>query len=176
MESFFIEVNILKKKWQLSCSYNPCKTNISNHLHHLNKGLDVFLKSFENVLNLPWGDLNLEVTENYLNGYCDIKSLKTPTRDPTCFKSSNNSPRMDMFLTNRPQCFQQTCTIETSVSDLHKMIVTVTKILYKKQKSKSIQYRKSKHLNEQSFNSELNNELLKIEMSIVDLQELHDIF
>ena len=30
VELFFVEVNIRKKKWLLSCSYNPHKSNISN--------------------------------------------------------------------------------------------------------------------------------------------------
>ena len=42
------------------------------------------------------------------------------------------------------------------------MVVNATKILYKKEKPKSSQYRKYKHFNEQSFNPELNNELLRI--------------
>ena len=50
MESFFIEINILKKNWQLSRSYDPHKINISNHLHHINEDLDVCLKSYDNVL------------------------------------------------------------------------------------------------------------------------------
>ena len=35
VELFFVEVNIRKKKkkWLLSCSYNPHKSNISSHLH-----------------------------------------------------------------------------------------------------------------------------------------------
>ena len=50
LELFFIEVSIPKKKWLLNCSYNLRKSNISNHLHHLNKGLDVFSKSYNNIL------------------------------------------------------------------------------------------------------------------------------
>ena len=50
VELFFVEVNIRKKKWLLSCSYNPHKSNISSHLRHLNKGLDVYLKSCDNIL------------------------------------------------------------------------------------------------------------------------------
>ena len=45
LELFFVEVNIRKKKWLLGCSYNLHKNNIFNHLHHLNKGLDVYLKN-----------------------------------------------------------------------------------------------------------------------------------
>ena len=75
LELFFVEVNIRKKKWLLGCSYNPHKNNISNHLHHLNKGLDVYLKSYDNILIM--GDLNSEVSENCLNGFCNVNSLKT---------------------------------------------------------------------------------------------------
>ena len=45
-ELFFVEVNIGKKKWLLGCSYNPHKNNMSNHLHHLNKGLDVYFNKY----------------------------------------------------------------------------------------------------------------------------------
>ena len=85
LELFFVEVNIRKKKWLLGCSYNPHKNNISNHLHHLNKGLDVYLKSYDNILIM--GDLNSEVSENCLNGFCNVNSLKTHNSGPTCYKN-----------------------------------------------------------------------------------------
>ena len=78
LELFFVEVNIRKKKWLLSCSYNPHTSNISNHLHHLNKGLDVYLKSYDNILVM--GDFNSEFGENYLNSFCNVNSLKTLNR------------------------------------------------------------------------------------------------
>ena len=88
LELFFVEVNIRKKKWLLGCSYNSHKNNISNHLHHLSKGLDVYLKSFDNILIM--GDLNSEVSENCLNGFCNVNSLKTLNRGPNYFKNPNN--------------------------------------------------------------------------------------
>ena len=108
------------------------------------------------------GDLNSEVSENCLNSFCNVNSLKTLNRAPTCFKNPNNPTCIDLFLTNRQQCFQQTCAIETGISDFHKVIVTIMKTHHKKQKAKTIQYRNYKHFYEQSFNFELNNELLKI--------------
>ena len=59
LELFFVEVDIRKKKWLLGCSYNPHKNNISNHIHHLNKGLDVYLKSYDNILIMR--DLNFDL-------------------------------------------------------------------------------------------------------------------
>ena len=104
LELFFVEVNIRKKKWLLGCSYNPHKNNISNHLHHLNKGLDVYLKSYDNILIM--GDLNSEVSENCLNGFCNVNNLKTLNRGPTCFKNPNNLSCINLFVTNRQHCFQ----------------------------------------------------------------------
>ena len=175
VELFFVEVNIRKKKkWLLSCSYNPHKSNISNHLHHMNKGLDVHLKSYDNILIM--GDFNLEFSKNCLNGFCNINSLKTLNRGPTCFKNPNNLSYIDLFLTNQQQGFQQTHAIETGISGFHKMVITVMKTHYKKQKVKTIQYRNYKHFHEQSFNFELNNELMKIDINNAKLKEFNEIF
>ena len=32
IESFYVELNLLNKKWLINCSYNPNKTMICNHL------------------------------------------------------------------------------------------------------------------------------------------------
>ena len=125
---------------------------------------------------LVMGDLNSEVSENCLNGFCNVNSLKTLNIGPTCFKNPNNPSCIDLFLIKQQQCFQQTCAIETSISDFHKMVVTVMKTHYKKQKAKTIQYRNYKHFHEQSFNFELNSELLKIDINNAELKEFNDIF
>ena len=98
------------------------------------------------------GDLNSKVSENCLNGFCNIKDLKTLNRGPACFRNPKNPQCTDLFLPNRQQCFQQTHAIETRIFDFHKMDVTVMKTHYKNQKSESIQYRNYKHFHEQSFN------------------------
>ena len=38
-ESIFAEINFKEKEWLNFTSYNIRKSNISNHLHHLSKGL-----------------------------------------------------------------------------------------------------------------------------------------
>ena len=82
------------------------------------------------------GDFNSEFSENCLNSFCNVNSLKTPNRGPTCFKTPSNPSCIDLFLTNRQQGFQQTDAIETCISDFHKMVVTVMKT-HKKQKPKA---------------------------------------
>ena len=69
------------------------------------------------------------------------------------------------------KCFQQRCAIETGIPDFQKLVVTVMKAYYKKENPKTIQYRNYKHFHEQSFNFELNNELLKIDINNAELKE-----
>ena len=137
VECIFIEISIRKKNWLLCCSYNPYKSNISTHMHHLSKGLDIYMNKYDNILFL--GDFNSETSENYLNDFCHVYNLRNIVKKPTCFKNPNNPACIDLSLTNRPRCFQNTVAVETGISDFHKMVVAVLKVFYKKQKLKIIQ-------------------------------------
>ena len=174
IECVFVEINIRKKKWLLCCSYNPHKNNISNHMHHLNKGLDVYLKNYDNLLIL--GDLNSELEETCLNDFCNVNNLKSLNKKPTCFKNPENPSCIDLFLTNRQKSFQNTSTIETGISDFHKLVVTVLKMYCKKQKPKIFQYRNYKMFNEESFKNELNRELTLIDLNNAELADFQDIY
>ena len=53
IEGFFIKINLRnKKKWLLSCSYNPKKALISNHLVKLSKDIDLYLTKYDQLLFL----------------------------------------------------------------------------------------------------------------------------
>ena len=52
IESIFAEINFSKRKWLICASYNPHKGKISNHLHHLGKGLDNYIGNYDNILLL----------------------------------------------------------------------------------------------------------------------------
>ena len=173
-ECVFVEINIRKKKWLLCCLYNPHKNNISNHMHHLNKGLDVYLKNYDNLIIL--GDLNSELEETCLNDFCNVNNLKSLNKKPTCFKNPENPSCIDLFLTNRQKSFQNTSTFETGISDFHKLVVTVLKMYYKKQKPKMFQYRNYKTFNEESFKNELNRELTLIDLNNAELADFQDIY
>ena len=43
VECIFVEISIRKKNWLLCFSYNLHKSNISTHMHHLSKGLDIYM-------------------------------------------------------------------------------------------------------------------------------------
>ena len=50
----------------------------------------------------------------------------------TYFKSLDKPKCVDLFFTNSPFSFQNTVSISSGLSDFHKMVVTVTKIKFKK--------------------------------------------
>ena len=110
-ESIFAEINFRKKKWLICASYNPHKSNISNHLHHLGKGLDNYIGNYDNILFL--GEFDSEFSEPCLNDFCDISNLKNLVKESTCYKSPGNPSCIDLFLTNRPKTFQCTTVIDT---------------------------------------------------------------
>ena len=164
IECLFVEINIRRKKWLLCCSYNP----------HKNKGQDVYLKHYDNLLILR--DLNSDLKDGCLNAFSNVNNLKSLNKEPTCFKNPNNPSCIDLFLTNRSRYFQNTSTIETGISDFHKLVVTMLKIFYKKQKPKIIQYRNNITFHEQLFRIELDKELSKIDLNNAELAEFHNEF
>ena len=97
------------------------------------------------------GDLSIESSYPILNDFCNVYNLFSLVKEPTCFKNPYNPSCIDLFLTNRPRSFQNTLTIETGISDFHKMAITVMKTFYKKQKPKIIQYRSYKNFDNQEF-------------------------
>ena len=48
IEGFFVEINSRKKKWLRSCSYNPKRAQISNHLAEISKITDLYLTNMIN--------------------------------------------------------------------------------------------------------------------------------
>ena len=53
IEGLFVEISLPnKKKWPLSCSYNPTKMHISNHLAELSKNTDLHLTKYYQLLLL----------------------------------------------------------------------------------------------------------------------------
>ena len=65
------------------------------------------------------------------------------------FKSLTNPSCMDL-LTNVPSCFQYTCAIKT-LSDFHKMVITVMKITFQKNTPKELCYRDYKKFDQVVF-------------------------
>ena len=159
IEGFFIELKLRKKKWLLCCSYNPHRRFISNHLIDIGRNLDLLSTNYDNILLL--GDFNAEVETNFLKEFCDLYGMKSLIRIPTCYKNPANSTCIDLMLTNSNRSFQNSCTIETGLSDFHKMIVTVLKIYFQKREAKVINYRDYRNFSNEEFRQQILKEILK---------------
>ena len=158
-EGFFVELNLKRKKWLLCCSYNPKFSQISFHLNELGKNLDTLTSKYDNIILL--GDFNTEPTDTAFSHFCEIYNFKNLIKDKTCFKNPNKPSCIDLIITNRPKCFQNSMVIETGLSDFHKMCITVMKMYYSKQKPSIIHYRKFKDFNNDAFIKDLKTLLSK---------------
>ena len=133
------------------------KSNIDTFLGNLGKILDRHLSKFEHFLLV--GDFNSEIHESSLSIFCDTYNLKNITNEPTCYKTLLNPSTIDLILTNKRRSFQNTTTIETRLSDHHKMKVTVMKQYFPKQTPVLIKYRNFKTIDKFAFLQELRQNL-----------------
>ena len=151
IKGFFVEIN--KKKWLLSCSYNPKKALISNHLAELSKNFDLHLTNYYQLLFL--NDSNAGVEDSSVRNFRSCFNLMSIKNKPTCFNNPDKPSCIDLILTNYPSGFQTSCVIETGLSDFHKIVVLVMKTTYKKSQPKIIAYRSYKCFNNDSFREAL---------------------
>ena len=91
--------------------------------------------------------------------FCNLYSLKNLIKKSTCFKNPDNSEVIDLLLTNRPKSFCNSDTLETGLSDFHKLTLTVPKTYFKKQALKTINYRNYKNFVHELFRADLIKEL-----------------
>ena len=71
------------------------------------------------------------MTDKNLKDFCNLYLLKNLIKKPTCFKNPENPKTIDLILTNRPRSFCNSDTLETGLSDFHKLTVTVLNVFQK---------------------------------------------
>ena len=82
------------------------------------------------------GDFNAEPHDHFKD-FRDVHNLKNLIKVPTCFKNPERPTSIDVMLTNSYRSFQNSCAIETRLSDFHKIIL--------------IQYRDHKNFSEVEY-------------------------
>ena len=83
-------------------------------------------------------------------------------KEKTCFKSISNPTCVDLLISNKEKCFKSASTIDTGLSDFHKMVLVVLKKKFERAKPKVISYRDYRHFDGNSFRCDLRFELSKI--------------
>ena len=172
-ECIFIEINLFKRKWLICGFYNPHKNQIDTQLSFLSECLDYYLSYYDNIIIL--GDFNSEPTETCISEFIGNYNLKNLVNEPTCYKNQLNPSCIDLILTNRCMSFQNTTTVETGISDFHKMTITILKTSFKKKKPKIISYRNYKKFSNTSFRNELMEQLNNKDINNIDYQEFDNI-
>ena len=122
IETVCIEITISKRKWCLTFACRPPYNNKATFFMELNKSLCNIARKYENILiigdlNINFDNLQMGDTHSHMSDLCDTFSLSNLVNGVTCVKSQ--------MLTNRPKSFYNTSSIETGLSDCHKMIVSV---------------------------------------------------
>ena len=172
IEGIFMEITIRKTKYLILGAYNPHKDKISNFLNQVGKELDTFLPTYENIILL--GDFNSTMSESSMKDFCEIYNLENLIKGPTCFKNPKNPSSIDVILTNKKSSFQSSITLESGLSDCHKMTITVLKRYFKKVKPITVNYRDYKSFDGHKFRNDIKIQLEKIET--LDIEAFTNIF
>ena len=154
--------------------YNPHKDMIQDCLNSIGNQLNELGIKYEYIIIL--GLFNSEMCEDAMQVFCSTHSFKCLIKDPTCFTSSSNPSCINLILTNKSRCFQNTSVIETGLSDFHKLTVSVMKASFLKKVPKIINYRNYKYFNNDIFRNELMYEISKIGLNLISCEQFEIIF
>ena len=105
------------------------------------------------------GDFNAEESEPCLSQFLYEYNAKNIVKERTCFKNALNPSCIDLFITNSSLSFQNTIAVTNGLSDFHKMVITVTKMSFKKFSPIERHYRDYKYFDRTKFKNNLNEKL-----------------
>ena len=101
------------------------------------------------------GHVNAGVEDRDIKNCCNSCNLTSMVNKATSYKNPHKPTCIDLILTNCPGSFQNSCVVETGLSDFHKMVVTVMKTSYRKSQPKIIHYRNYKNFSNDIFRDSL---------------------
>ena len=159
LEIMCIEVDFGKRKWAIISVYRQAKKQTPNvFFEGLGTCVEKITNTYDNILIL--GDINVNTLNKESYGYTEyISFLETfnmtnLVKNTTCH-TKTSSTSIDVILTNRNRCFFNNIVFETGISDVHSLVGTTLRELYKKAEPTLIQYRDYKNFNEDIFLNDL---------------------
>ena len=106
------------------------------------------------------GDLNIVRDNTQLQNFCEYFLLEHLVKKPTCYKGDTPTG-IDHIITNIPKRFMKSMTLETSISDHHKMIMSIFRSTFAKGKHKTFYYCCYKKFNLEQFQMVLKKNQMK---------------
>ena len=73
IENFYIEINLYKKEWLITCTYNPYNDNILRRLGIIIRTLDIHSSEYNNIM--LFGDFKTSFDEDALKNFCTSYGL-----------------------------------------------------------------------------------------------------
>ena len=125
LEGICIELTLSKKKWAIFSVYRFQIATVKTFFERLLKSIDFAINKYENIVVM--GDININTHDNHCQGindlkqFCDILGLANLIKSNTC-DTKTSSSSIDVILTNKCKSFRFTRTIETGISDVHRLV------------------------------------------------------
>ena len=163
LEIICIEITIAKRKWLIYSFYrSETFTKLPAFLDGLQKSVDMAINKYDNIIlmgdmNVDMSNLNNTSTCFYdVNEFCDIFDLTNLIKKATCLTPTAKNPSLiDIILTNRPRSFKNSVTVETGLSDHHRMVLTVLRCHHVRLQPTTIHYRDYNQFSPDAFIAEL---------------------
>ena len=102
--------------------------------------------------------------------------MKNIVKQKTCFKNLDRPTCIDLILTKSSRSFQDTCTVETGLTDFHKLVVTVLELYFPKQKPYIKTFWDYKRFQNDLLRSEFDYKLSKRDVCKLEFEHLLSIF
>ena len=106
--------------------------------------IDYYSQSYKNIVLILMGDFNTHSNDKHFLAFYQSHDLYNLIKNKTCFKSPSGTC-IDLIFTIKKPSFKNTCTIDTGVSDFHRMVFTQLKLTFQKLPPKTISYCDYKH-------------------------------
>ena len=130
-------------------------------MDQLHGALSFYGTTYDHFLLL--GDFNISHDDERFKEYCNLSYLYHLIKTPTCYMGTNCSS-IDDIITNMTFLFMKFLTVETEISDYHKLIMSICRMTFAKSKIKKLFYRCYKN-----FDSKLSEETLIKNLSETEL-------
>ena len=125
-------------------TYHPPFQSNQCYFNNLNRSLDTYI-NYEKILLV--GDFNAQTTDQYLSSFLYQHELSSIVKESRYIKNASTPSCIDLFLTNTKLSFQHTLTVFCGLSDFHKLVMTLLKTTFSKNKPREIVYRNYKYFN-----------------------------
>ena len=147
-----IELRLRNSKLLVFNIYRPDRIKVDLFLSTLSDAIHFYEADYEHILVV--GDFNLEPTDPKILPFLEWHDMTNVMKSKTCFKSANGTC-IDLILTDSPKSVLNSGTVETGLSDFHRLIYFMLKTKYVKLPPRVIKYRDYKKFDANYFLYEL---------------------